>query len=113
MKPVALNDVPDEFFELTIADAKCLWKQAQQLCAELEDAPLMTSAQKELEENKKKLMLLNQHKKTVIRIKFPDRTVLQGIFSPLEKVAAVEKFVAGYLEDPSLSFYLCEDFKLL
>lgn len=108
MKPVEFDEEPDDFFDLTVNDAKTLLRQAKQLCAELEDAPLMTAAQRELEKDKKVLTLLHQYKKTVLRIKFPDRTVLQGTFSPVETISEVEKFVAGYLENPKLKFHLCE-----
>ncbi|KAL0270550.1 UNVERIFIED_CONTAM: hypothetical protein PYX00_007925 [Menopon gallinae] len=106
VKPVIVEDIPDDFYELTVSDAKLLLRDAKQLCADLENAPLMTSAQRELEKNKKILSLLNQYKKTVLRIKFPDRTVLQGTFSSVEKVANVEKFVASYLQNPDSQFYL-------
>lgn len=96
-----------------MSDAKILLQDAKKYCAELEEAPLMTAAQREFEHDKKVLSLLNQHKKTVLRIKFPDMTVLQGTFSPLEPISSVEKFVADYLENPKLEFYLCKfyDFK--
>ncbi|KAK6630932.1 hypothetical protein RUM44_003104 [Polyplax serrata] len=106
VKPVEFDEEPDDFFDLTVNDAKTLLRQAKQLCAELEDAPLMTAAQRELEKDKKVLTLLHQYKKTVLRIKFPDRTVLQGTFSPVETISEVEKFVAGYLENPKLKFHL-------
>lgn len=107
VKPTAFEEESDDFYDLTINDAKILLKQAKQLCAELEEAPLMTAAQRELEKDKKVLTLLHQYKKSVLRIKFPDRTVLQGTFSPIETISDVEKFVAEYLEDPKMKFYLC------
>lgn len=108
VKTPVFEDVPDEFFELTVSDAKLLLKEVKKELEELEEAPLMTAAQRELEQTKKTLTLLNQHRKTVLRIKFPDRTVLQGTFSPLETISAVEKFVSEYLENPKLAFYLCK-----
>lgn len=113
IKTPVFEDVSDDFFELTVSDAKLLYKEAKKYCAELEEAPLMTAAQREFEHDKKVLSLLNQHKKTVLRIKFPDMTVLQGTFSPLEPISAVEKFVADYLENPKLEFYLCKFKNLL
>lgn len=107
VKPIKFDEEPDDFFDLTINDAKMLLQQAKQLCEDLEQAPLMTAAQRELEKDKKVLSLLHQYKKTVLRIKFPDRTVLQGTFSPVETVSEVEKFVTSYLENPKMKFYLC------
>lgn len=112
VKPVVFEEEPEDFFDLTISDAKILLKQAKQLCADLENSPLMTSAQRELEKDKKVLSLLHQYRRTVLRVTFPDRIVLQGTFSPVETVADVEKFVSEYLENSNLKFYLCKYNKL-
>jgi tether containing UBX domain for GLUT4 len=74
----------------------------------MEEAPLVTNAQRGLEESKRVLSQLNQYRQTVIRINFPDRTVLQGTFSPLETISTVMKFVQGHLENPETEFHLCE-----
>lgn len=75
---------------------------------EMEEAPFVTNAQRSLEESKRVLSLLNQYRQTVIRIHFPDRTVLQGTFSPLETISAVMNFIRGHLENPDIEFHLCE-----
>jgi tether containing UBX domain for GLUT4 len=74
----------------------------------MEEESLVTSAQRSLEESKRVLSQLNQYRRTVIRIHFPDRTVLQGIFLPLETISTVMDFVRGHLEDPEIEFHLCE-----
>lgn len=74
---------------------------------EMEDAPLTTGATRDFENTTKMLRHLNQYKKTVIRIQFPDRLTLQGTFTPTEKVETVVQFVRSYLQNPQIDFYLC------
>jgi tether containing UBX domain for GLUT4 len=74
----------------------------------MEEAALVTNAQRSLEESKRVLSHLNQYRQTVIRVNFPDRTVLQGNFSPLETISTVMNFVQGHLENPETEFHLCE-----
>jgi tether containing UBX domain for GLUT4 len=74
----------------------------------MEEAPLVTNAQRSVEESKRVLSQLNRYHQTVIRIHFPDHTVLQGTFLPLETVSTVMNFVQGHLEHPETEFHLCE-----
>ena len=76
--------------------------------SELEEAPLLTSAQKSLDESKRVLNLLHHYRRVVIRIQFPDRTVLQGTFLPLETVSIVMDFVRGHLQNSQTEFHLCK-----
>lgn len=104
---VPTSDLPDDFFELTIDDAKKILRDIKRKRHELENAQLMTSAMRNLQESKKQLGLLNRYKHAVIRIHFPDRTVLQGTFAPTETVKDIVNFVQQYLEDPKMDFHLC------
>lgn len=106
-KKVPHEELPDEFFELTIKDARKLLKDLKQKREELEENPLQTSTLRKLEEDKKVLRTLHQHKRSVLRVQFPDRTVLQGSFKPLETVNDVKNFVKEYLEKPDDKFHLC------
>jgi tether containing UBX domain for GLUT4 len=74
----------------------------------MEEASLVTSAQRSLEESKRVLSQLNQYRRAVIRIHFPDRTVLQGTFLPVETISTVMDFVRSHLENPEIEFHLCE-----
>lgn len=42
-----LTDLPDDFYELTIEEVRNLYKDLEQHRAELENTPLVTSAQRE------------------------------------------------------------------
>lgn len=106
-KAIQSEDLTDEFFDLTINDAKRLLKDLKKQRLEFENGKLTTSAMKELEESKKQLRLLNQYKKAIIRIQFPNHVVLQGTFLPSETIKHVSQFVTQYLDDVTLNFYLC------
>lgn len=107
-KALPRDELPDNFFDLTVEDAKHLLKDAVRLRAELEEAPLLTLAQRKLDEDKRVLHNLHKYRRTVIRIQFPDQLVLQGIFGPLETVETIKNFVKIYLTDPNAEFVLCE-----
>lgn len=101
-------ELPDSFFDLTVEDAKILLRDAKRRREELEEAPLLTEAQRQLEQNKRTLEQLNKYRRTVIRIQFPDQLVFQACFKPLESVQAIKDFIRNYLSDPSCDFTLCK-----
>lgn len=105
---VPSEDLPDDFFELTIDDARKILRDVKKQRNGTDNAPLMTSALRNLEDSKKQLRQLNKYKKAIIRVQFPDRTVLQGTFAPVDTIGDVVKFVKEYLEDKSLNFYVCK-----
>lgn len=49
----------------------------------------------------------NRYNSTTIRIQFPNRYVLQGVFTPNETIETVIEFVQQYLQNPQIDFYLC------
>lgn len=103
---VPSEDLPDDFFELTIDDAKKILRDVKRKRFEMENQMLKTSQLRSFEESKKQLRQLNKYKKTIIRVQFPDRTVIQGTFKPTETVQDVLDFIRDYLEDASLDFYI-------
>ncbi|KAK2815792.1 hypothetical protein Q5P01_026259 [Channa striata] len=96
------EDLPDEFFEVTVDDVRKRFAQLKSERRLLEEAPLMTKSLREAQMKEK----MDRYPKVVLRVQFPDRHVLQGFFRPLETVGAVRHFVRSHLEDPQLSFYL-------
>lgn len=101
------DEIPDDFFEVTIKDAQFLMQEAIQNREKLENCPLKVGVQRELEENIAKLSCLNKYKQSIIRIHFPNYLVLQGVFGPLDTIKTVKEFVQTYLEDPESNFELC------
>jgi tether containing UBX domain for GLUT4 len=94
-------DLPDEFFEVTRDDVILMYQDLKTRIVDMESRPLET---KELRDRRK---MTTAYSKTVLRISFlSEGLFLQGIFSPQEKVAAVEEWLKTFLEDPSTDFYL-------
>ncbi|OBS70986.1 hypothetical protein A6R68_00483 [Neotoma lepida] len=56
---------------------------------------------------------LERYPKVALRVLFPDRYILQGFFRPSETVGDLRDFVRSHLENPELSFYLCESLPLI
>ncbi|XP_075224599.1 tether containing UBX domain for GLUT4 [Lycorma delicatula] len=95
-------ELPDSFFDVTIDDVRLLMRDLKRNRESMEQAPLQTEQLRKIEiENKIKL-----YDKTVLRIQFPDRLILQGVFEPSDTVADVYNFVKSYIIDPDSDFYL-------
>ncbi|NWI23962.1 ASPC1 protein, partial [Sula dactylatra] len=101
--PAVPEELPDEFFEVTVDDVR---KRLAQLQSErqkrLEEAPLMTKSLREAQLKEK----FERYPKVVLRVHFPDRHVLQGFFHPSETVGILRDFVRSHLADADLPFYL-------
>lgn len=102
------DELPDSFFDLDLYDARTLMRDAKRRREQLEDAPLLTEAQRQLDQHKRTLDQLTKYRRTVIRVQFPDQFVLQGVFGPLETVRTVKDFIRTYLDDPDDEFIVCE-----
>lgn len=98
----AFDNLPDEFFEVTVDDIRKRFAQLKSERKVLEEAPLMTKSLRESQMKEK----MEKYPKVVLRVQFPDRHVLQGFFRPMETVGALRSFVKTHLEDPQLTFYL-------
>lgn len=93
-------DIPDDFFEVTRDDVILMYQDLKARISDMESRPLET---KELREKRKQM---TSYSKTVLRICLPSEGLfLQGIFTPQEKVAAVEEWLKTFLSDTS-DFYL-------
>ncbi|XP_071797676.1 tether containing UBX domain for GLUT4-like [Asterias amurensis] len=99
----ATQDVPDEFFNVTLDDVrKMMADQQLQTRANEGEQLLETRAMREAKSLKK----AQQYTKVAVRIHFPDRHVLQGFFRPLETISSLREFVRSNLQDPKVGFYL-------
>ncbi|XP_030389828.1 tether containing UBX domain for GLUT4 isoform X2 [Gopherus evgoodei] len=96
------QDLPDEFFEVTVDDVRKRLAQLQNERKRLEEAPFMTKSLREAQTKEK----LERYPKVVLRVQFPDRHVLQGFFRPGETVGILRDFVRSHLADAELPFYL-------
>jgi len=97
------NDrLADDFFTITLDDVRLLLSDLTRQRKEMEDILLQTQASREAAY----LSRLNKYPKTVIRVNFPDRFVLQGSFKSIDTVQKLMDFVKSFLEDESQEFHL-------
>ncbi|XP_078081851.1 tether containing UBX domain for GLUT4 isoform X2 [Mustelus asterias] len=101
-EPSDFEELPDEFFQVTIDDVRKRFAQLKSERRRLEEAPLLTKSMRDSHMKEK----TERYPKVVLRVQFPDRYVLQGFFRPLETVGALIEFVKMHLIDPEMLFYL-------
>ncbi|XP_028031112.1 tether containing UBX domain for GLUT4 [Bombyx mandarina] len=102
-----LEDLPDDFYELTIEEVRKLYKDLQQQRLKLENTPLMTSTKREeVEKETSETVKLNKYKNAVVRIQFPDHMILQGIFAPTDTIEDVTNFLKEHLAHPEKPFHI-------
>ncbi|KAL3875966.1 hypothetical protein ACJMK2_033860 [Sinanodonta woodiana] len=99
---VGNEDLPDDFYEVTVEDVKKLMADIERKREEEQNQPLMTKALRQAQLEVK----YSKYTKVVIRLQFPDRLVLQGVFKPTETIFALQTFVKDHLEEKSEPFYL-------
>lgn len=100
------KDPSDDFYKLTIDDAKLLLRGAKETRKELEEAELSTAALREEKRLKKLEKLYNRYPRCVVRVQFPDRAVVQGVFKSTEAVRDVAEFLKNFLKRPQAEFFL-------
>ncbi|GFS12296.1 tether containing UBX domain for GLUT4 [Elysia marginata] len=96
------DDVPDDFFDVTKNDVKMMYRDLQNAVRQFEDQPLLTTAMR----NERMESMFDNYDRIVIRVQFPDRSILQGLFRPREPLAALRSFVRENIENKDDKFYL-------
>ncbi|PAN12320.1 hypothetical protein PAHAL_2G259200 [Panicum hallii] len=97
---VADSDVPDSFYNLSGEEIR---NEARMRRERLEQSRLLIP--KSYKE-KQALAARQKYKQAVIRVQFPDRVILQGVFLPGEATGSLYEFVASALKQPGLEFEL-------
>ncbi|XP_026730511.1 tether containing UBX domain for GLUT4 isoform X2 [Trichoplusia ni] len=101
-----IDDLPDDFYELSIEEVRRLYHDLQQHRIELESTPLLSSSKREEIEKQASKEKLNTYKNVVVRIQFPDNMILQGIFTPLNTIADVNNFIKEHLKNSHKNFHI-------
>ncbi|KAL6600771.1 hypothetical protein ACP70R_045056 [Stipagrostis hirtigluma subsp. patula] len=94
------NDVPDSFYNLSGEEIR---NEAKMRRERLEQSRLLIP--KSYKE-KQALAARQKYKQAVIRVQFPDRVILQGVFLPGEATGSLYEFVSSALKQPGLEFEL-------
>jgi len=93
-------EVDDSFFEVTIEDLRSRLTDLQRV--HNDDSPLLTSAMRERRIEAK----FASYTRSLIRVHFPNRIVLQGMFRLKETVKSIYNYVSKNLESRDMDFYL-------
>ncbi|KAL0822516.1 hypothetical protein ABMA28_004567 [Loxostege sticticalis] len=101
-----LDDLPDDFYELTIEEVRKLYHDLQQNRLELENTPLLTASKKQSVEQQTSQQKLKLYKNVVVRVQFPDRIILQGVFLPTDTIQDVIDFIKSHLKNPDKPFHI-------
>ncbi|CAI5457670.1 unnamed protein product [Closterium sp. Yama58-4] len=89
------REAGDDFYEFTPADYSRL------MAGKKEERFLKTKAIRDLEQQQRKA----QFKQAIIRVRFPDNTVVEAAFVPTDAVASVRQLVRKCLLQPDLPFF--------
>ena len=98
-----LQELGDEFFELSLEEVKGLQSQLRREVARLEEGGVLsTAAMRESEEAGRQLRLLHRYRAGVVRVQFPSRHTVQGEFPAHTTVAELLAWLGPLLgEDGS------------
>lgn len=88
-------DLPDDFYDMAPDELRALLA-AQKRRTEREQAPGLQTQQMR---DTARLKRVARFRKCLVRVRLPDRTVLQGTFSPHETLGEVYAFVRAHLRD--------------
>jgi len=101
------TSIEDSFFEITLDDVKQRQRELKAESKRLEEGgELSTRAFKEAQREASKMKTLQVYHKTVLRVQFSDRHILQAAFLCGESVKDVLAFVKTFLMDDSLPLEL-------
>ncbi|TBU52524.1 hypothetical protein BD310DRAFT_940046 [Dichomitus squalens] len=89
------TQLPDNYFDTTVADVAAQQASLTARSNALQNAPLKTAAIREAEDKKRKA----RWPQTTIRVRFPDRTALEKVFSSSENIKSVYAFVRSCLRE--------------
>jgi tether containing UBX domain for GLUT4 len=105
-----VNSLPDDFYELTTSELKYLMSSQRKQADSYANKPLMTRELREQEQRKAQLAKQERYPRTLIRVRFPDQTLLEARFSSRETLRNVYDVVRQNLYDSSRPFHLCTFF---
>ncbi|KAI6190768.1 Tether containing UBX domain for GLUT4 [Aphelenchoides bicaudatus] len=97
------EEINDEFFELTAAEAKAMQRELSEQVRKFNQQAILPKSFIEKRNKEKKMM---SYKHTIVRIRFEERFFLQAQFLSVEPVDRLFEFVAGILQPNAPEFSL-------
>ncbi|KAI5645389.1 TUG ubiquitin-like domain-containing protein [Phthorimaea operculella] len=99
-------DLSDDFYDLTVDEVRRLYRDLQQQRMEVENSPLLTAEKRDEISKQTSEQKMAGYKHAVVRIQFPDRIILQGVFLPTSTIADVHNFIKEHLDNPNRPFHI-------
>ncbi|CAJ0587439.1 unnamed protein product, partial [Mesorhabditis spiculigera] len=97
---VPLPELPPDFFEMTAAEL------AREQQMRKEQAERMTTLRTREMRERDATLRNYKYKYTLIRLRFPDRLILQGTFGVYEPVRAIREWASKHVAHPAVPFSL-------
>ncbi|GBP19847.1 Tether containing UBX domain for GLUT4 [Eumeta japonica] len=101
-----IEDLPDDFYDLSIEEVRKLYHDLQKQRLEMENAPLVTGEKRQEMEKQTLQEKLSTYKNVVVRIQFPDQIILQGVFEPVNTIKDIINFIKQHLRSPEEPFQI-------
>lgn len=96
-------EFPDDFFEPSAEEVVAASRSMTNDVHRRADAPLMTKKMRDAEKAKR----MSRFRKVLIRVLFPDRIAMQGIFTPQSTIRNVQRFIrAALLDARNVKFHM-------
>ena len=95
-----IEEESDDFFDLSIDELRKMMQDLQRQCSNLQNAPLVTSEQRQIQKQSRQRQLLERYPTTVLRIQFADGLILQVPLPSVTVLDDVKKEIIPYLEGP-------------
>ena len=92
------QDIDDDFFELSLDEVKVMYRDLKQEVKKLsEGESLMTREMRQNQVEAERQTKLSRYSACVLRVQFPCRHVVQGIFPPETKISEVQAWLSSHL----------------
>jgi len=95
-----VEEESEDFFDLSVDELRKMMQDLQRQCSTLQNAPLLTSEQRQAQKELRQRQLLERYPTTILRIQFVDGLVLQVPLPSLMILDDVKKEIISYLEGP-------------
>jgi len=101
------DDNDEDFFQHTLEDVKGRYKALRIEIKELDEGDaLLTTDMKESLKEGEKLAMLGRYKSSLVRIQFPSRLTVQGVFKPHNTIGEIKDWLRPLLINPEATFQL-------
>lgn len=101
------DDDDESFFQHTLDDIKGRYKALRLEVKDVDEGEeLLTTGMRQAREEGEKLALMARYKSVLLRIQFPSRHTVQGVFKPHNSIGEIKDWLRPLLTNPELPIQL-------